>query len=87
MAIQCLSPEVARQIKSSTVITSLNDVVDQLVRNSLDAEATRLLVTVDYSRGKCIVEDNGLGIDPQEFKESGGLGKLHRMVLGKKSGN
>ncbi|KAG9244092.1 DNA mismatch repair protein [Calycina marina] len=77
MSIQALPPEVIAQIKSSTTITSLNIVVYELVKNSLDAGPTRIDVTVDYHRGGCTVEDNGLGILPSEFAETGSLGKLH----------
>ncbi|KAL9097317.1 MAG: hypothetical protein Q9165_000744 [Trypethelium subeluteriae] len=70
--------EVVAQIKSSVAVTSLNDVVSELVKNSLDANAAKIEVTVDYARGGCVVEDDGLGINAQEFQEEGGLGKLHR---------
>ncbi|KAK3486989.1 putative MLH3 protein [Neurospora crassa] len=77
MSIQPLPGDVIAQIKSSTVITSLNGVVDGLLRNSLDASATKINISIDYSRGNCSVEDNGLGIPPACFREEGGLGKLH----------
>ncbi|KAI1481405.1 hypothetical protein F4774DRAFT_375221 [Daldinia eschscholtzii] len=77
MSIQQLPEHVIAQIKSSTAITSLNSVVCGLVKNSLDAEATKITVSIDYIRGNCSVEDNGLGIPPEEFKPTGGLGKLH----------
>ncbi|RYP70119.1 hypothetical protein DL771_005631 [Monosporascus sp. 5C6A] len=77
MSIQQLPKEVICQIKSSTTITSLNGVICGLVKNSLDAEATKISVSVDYARGNCSVEDNGLGIPPAEFKLDGDLGKLH----------
>lgn len=77
MSIQPLPGDVIAQIKSSTVITSLNGVVDDLLRNSLDASATKINISIDYSRGNCSVEDNGLGIPPACFREDGGLGKLH----------
>ncbi|CAJ2510811.1 Uu.00g064360.m01.CDS01 [Anthostomella pinea] len=77
MSIQHLPEDVIAQIKSSTTITSLNGVICGLVKNSLDAEATKLTVSVNYARGNCSVEDNGLGIAPAEFKPGGGLGKLH----------
>ncbi|KAI2775900.1 hypothetical protein F4815DRAFT_486352 [Daldinia loculata] len=77
MSIQQLPEHVIAQIKSSTTITSLNSVVCGLVNNSLDAEATKIIVSIDYIRGNCSVEDNGLGIPPEEFKPTGGLGKLH----------
>lgn len=81
MSIQPLPPDVVAQIKSSTVITSLNRVVCELVENALDAESTKVNINVDYTRGGCVVEDNGLGILPSEFSPCGGLGKLYRKYL------
>ncbi|KAF1983055.1 hypothetical protein K402DRAFT_456882 [Aulographum hederae CBS 113979] len=75
--IQQLPAEVIAQIKSSTIITSLGEVIVNLVKNSLDAGASKIEVQVDYRRGGCIVEDDGLGVPPSEFKEEGGLGKLY----------
>lgn len=72
---------VVAQITSSTAIVSLTDVVLELLKNSLDAKATRVDAVVDFARGGCLVEDNGLGISPLEFAEDGGLGKLYCMSL------
>ncbi|KAL2185556.1 hypothetical protein L209DRAFT_713119 [Thermothelomyces heterothallicus CBS 203.75] len=77
MSIQQLPGDVAAQIKSSAVITSLNAVVYGLLQNALDAGASKIIISVDYSRGNCSVEDNGTGIEPANFREDGGLGKLH----------
>lgn len=79
MSIQPLPGDVAAQIKSSAVITSLNDAVWGLVQNSLDAGASKINISVDYARGNCSVEDNGLGITRASFQEGGGLGQLHCM--------
>jgi DNA mismatch repair protein MLH3 len=76
-AILPLPTNVVAQIKSSTAIISLSGVVVELLKNSLDAGATKIEVTVDFVRGGCIVEDNGLGISPTEFREEGGLGKMY----------
>lgn len=70
-----LPPEVAAQIRSSIAITTLQDVVVQLLCNSIDAHSTRVDVKVDSSRGSCVVEDNGLGIAAIEFAPEGSLGK------------
>jgi hypothetical protein len=75
--IQPLSSEVVAKIKSSTSITHLNGVIAELVKNSLDANAQSIFVTVDYRRGGCVVEDDGDGILPAEFAPDGGLGKIH----------
>lgn len=79
MSIKPLPTDVVAQIKSSVVITSLNNVICGLIKNSLDAEATRINLSLDYSRGNCSIEDNGTGIPPSEFRDNGGLGQLHCM--------
>ncbi|KAH7094453.1 DNA mismatch repair protein [Paraphoma chrysanthemicola] len=76
-AILPLPADVVAQIKSSTAIVSLAGVVLELLKNALDAQATKVDATVDFARGACIVQDDGLGIAPLEFAEDGGLGKLH----------
>lgn len=81
MSIKPLPGDVVAQIKSSVVITSLNNVTCGLITNALDAEATKINVTVDFTRGNCSIEDNGNGIAPSEFKEDGGLGQLHCMSV------
>ncbi|KAK7733092.1 DNA mismatch repair protein [Cytospora paraplurivora] len=77
MSIKPLPGDVVAQIKSSVAITSLNNVICGLVKNALDAKATKINLTVDYSRGNCSIEDDGVGIPPPEFKHTGGLGQLH----------
>ncbi|KAL8832261.1 MAG: hypothetical protein Q9170_004949 [Blastenia crenularia] len=76
-AIRPLPEEVVAQIKSSTTILSLEDVVIGLLKNALDAEAGRIDVSVDFGRGNCTVEDDGWGISPAEFLENGGLGRIY----------
>lgn len=81
MSIRPLPPDVVAQIKSSTAITSLNGVASELVQNSLDAGSAKVDISVDYVRGGCVVEDDGIGIEPSEFGPEGGLGKLYREHL------
>jgi DNA mismatch repair protein MLH3 len=78
MSIRQLPEDVIDKIKSSVAITSLNAVACGLLTNALDAGATRVNIYLDYGRGNCTVEDNGLGIPSDEFEPDGGLGKLHR---------
>lgn len=86
-----LPPDAISQIHSSKHITSLQGVVLALLENSLDAEASKVHIDVDFRRGDCTVEDNGHGIRPVEFTERGGLGKLYhtskRDVDGSRSGH
>lgn len=76
--IRPLPPEVATQIKSSTTISSLSDVVCGLIENALDANARRIDISIDFGKASCSVEDDGWGIAPADFGESGGLGKPYR---------
>lgn len=76
-----LPEHVVAQIKSSTAIVSLTGVVLELLKNSLDAKATKVEAAIDFARGGCSVEDDGLGIPPLEFREEGGLGKLYCMYM------
>ena len=76
-----LPSEVASQIKSSTAISSLGHAVVGLLENCLDAEARKIDITVDFLRGACTVEDDGQGINPTEFSDGGGLGKLYCEAL------
>ncbi|KAF2665656.1 hypothetical protein BT63DRAFT_482576 [Microthyrium microscopicum] len=84
--IKPLPDAVVAQIKSSASITTLNSVVLRLLANSLDAGAKKIEISIERSRGSCIVEDDGLGILPCEFTESGGLGKLHQTSKSEKKG-
>ncbi|KAI9778786.1 MAG: DNA mismatch repair protein [Geoglossum umbratile] len=72
-----LPAEVVAQIKSSATITSLSGVILGLLSNSLDARAAKVEIGVDFRRGGCTVEDDGAGIQPDEFREDGGLGKMY----------
>ncbi|KAL6901323.1 hypothetical protein GGI43DRAFT_374494 [Trichoderma evansii] len=77
MSIRLLPEDVVGKIRSSSTITSLNGVVCGLLKNSLDAGATKINIYVEYERGNCTVEDNGVGIVPGDFSEDGGLGKSY----------
>ncbi|KAJ5963470.1 uncharacterized protein N7479_003346 [Penicillium vulpinum] len=84
--IRALPSDVIAKIKSSTSIVHLTGVILELVKNSLDANAHAVFVTVDFKRGGCIVEDDGDGIPPAEFEVTGGLGKAHHTSKFKLSG-
>ncbi|EPQ65345.1 Bgt-125 [Blumeria graminis f. sp. tritici] len=77
MSIRLLSHDVIKQINSSVEIADMNVVICELFKNSLDANSTRVELSVDYRQRACIVEDNGFGIPPSEFSKNGGLGKLN----------
>jgi DNA mismatch repair protein MLH3 len=73
LPIALLPTDVQAQIRSSSQIRSLTDAVEELVRNSLDADAQNIQVQVDFRRGYCCVVDNGSGIQPAAFDIAGCL--------------
>ncbi|EFX06606.1 vacuolar protein sorting protein [Grosmannia clavigera kw1407] len=77
MAIQRLPGDVVVQIEASLIVTSLNGTVCGLLCNALDAGASNVNISVHYSHGSCVVEDDGIGIPPPAFRPDGGLGQLH----------
>lgn len=66
-SIRELPLNVQAQIQASSQIGCMNDVVDGLVRNALDAMASQIVIRVDFAKGYCSVEDNGVGIPAAEF--------------------
>lgn len=78
--IVALSEADISQLQSSRTITTLKEVVAGLLSNALEAEATNIQITWDHAKGDCIVEDNGIGIALEEFRENGGLLKPYRQL-------
>ena len=75
--IRPLPQESQARIRSSVVITSLNDAIIGLLENVLDAGATSVDIRLDYVKGYCSIIDNGTGISAAEFAPEGHLGSLH----------
>ncbi|KAJ3336916.1 hypothetical protein HDU93_001984 [Gonapodya sp. JEL0774] len=58
-----LPTEVARRVHAEQVVSSVIDVVRELVENALDASATRIKITLAHSGLHSIsISDNGIGI-------------------------
>lgn len=72
-----LPVEAISQLHSSKHITSLQGAALSLLENSLDAGSSKVEIAVDFRRGGCTVEDNGLGIPPNAFESEGGLGRMY----------
>ena len=60
--IQLLSPEIINLIAAGEVIDSLAAVVRELLENAIDAQATRLTVSVFPELWQVMVADNGRGM-------------------------
>jgi DNA mismatch repair protein MLH3 len=65
-----LSQPTRSHLRSSQILTTLEQIVSELAQNSLDAGAKRVDVGVDAEGWECWVRDDGCGISRE------GLGKL-----------
>ena len=57
-----LSEPVRTRLRSTHILTSLPQVVSQLVQNSLDASASHIDIGVDCQEWECWVKDDGDGV-------------------------
>ncbi|OCT46457.1 hypothetical protein CLCR_02184 [Cladophialophora carrionii] len=75
--ISLLPDDVRARVSSTCDITTPESVIEELVRNALDAEARSIVVEADFARGYIAVCDDGNGIKEVEFSQQGQLAKLH----------
>ncbi|ACK71557.1 DNA mismatch repair protein MutL [Gloeothece citriformis PCC 7424] len=68
MNIQSLPPNVINLIAAGEVIDSLGAVVRELVENALDAEATRIVISIYPDLWWIQVADNGKGMSLEDLK-------------------
>ncbi|XP_070776806.1 DNA mismatch repair protein Mlh3 [Enoplosus armatus] len=65
--IKCLPKEVQGKLRSGVAIPSLQQCVEELVLNSIDAEATCVGVRMDMEAFKVQVIDNGAGMNAEDM--------------------
>ncbi|MBV8885642.1 MAG: DNA mismatch repair endonuclease MutL [Chroococcidiopsidaceae cyanobacterium CP_BM_RX_35] len=70
LGIQSLPTEVVHRIAAGEVIDSLAAVVRELVENSLDAGATRIVLSLWPQQWRVRVADNGCGMDLTDLQQA-----------------
>jgi len=66
--IELLPEETRSTLRSTQILTSLPQLVSELVQNSLDAGARQVDVGVDPEAWACWVRDDGCGIPSEGLK-------------------
>ncbi|XP_056151814.1 DNA mismatch repair protein Mlh3 isoform X2 [Lampris incognitus] len=69
--IKCLSEEVQAKLRSGVAVSSLQQCVEELILNSVDAGATCMGLRTDMGAFKVRVIDNGSGIDTEDMEAVG----------------
>ncbi|KAK6540278.1 DNA mismatch repair protein [Orbilia ellipsospora] len=66
--IKLLSDSVISQLRSTVTLTSLAGAVQELLMNSLDANATIVEISINVQKNSLVIEDNGDGIVPADMQ-------------------
>ncbi|KAI0028362.1 hypothetical protein K488DRAFT_21698, partial [Vararia minispora EC-137] len=75
-SLELLSRSTQDKLRSAQILTSLPQVISELVQNALDAHATNVEVGVDCEQWECWVRDNGDGISREGLRALGS-GRYH----------
>ncbi|EGO27638.1 hypothetical protein SERLADRAFT_461444, partial [Serpula lacrymans var. lacrymans S7.9] len=62
-----LSTETRAKLRSTQILTSLPQIVSELLQNSLDAGARHVEIGVDCQEWNCWVKDDGAGISKDDL--------------------
>ena len=66
-----LDKDTTEKIRSNYTISDIQQVMEELVLNSVDANSTSIDVFVDLKNYSITVHDDGLGINIDDFKHIG----------------
>lgn len=66
-----LEEKVINKLRSDYTINSFHQVLEELILNSIDANASKIEISFDLSLLQISVNDNGFGIEEKNFKELG----------------
>jgi DNA mismatch repair protein MLH3 len=64
-SIDHLPPATRNKLRSTQILTSLPQIISELVQNSLDAGARQVDIGVDSEEWSCWVSDDGVGMSKE----------------------
>ncbi|KAF8914223.1 hypothetical protein CPB84DRAFT_1758748 [Gymnopilus junonius] len=79
-SIERLPLPTQTKLRSTQILTSLIQIVSELLQNSLDANASQIEVGIDCKEWTCWVTDNGCGISKEDIEflvQGGEAGRYH----------
>lgn len=78
-----LNPLVVSQVRSHVILNSFEQVVGELLQNSLDAGADNLLIRLDLESLSIYIQDNGKGITPDDLERVALQNYTSKLINGK----
>lgn len=78
--IKPLDTDVLKKLQSHTQTISISSAVNEVVQNSIDAHATKIKVLLDLENLSFQVNDNGIGIVPDDLSQLGLQDRTSKIV-------
>ncbi|KAF8759532.1 MutL C terminal dimerization domain [Rhizoctonia solani] len=78
-----LEPQTKARLRSTQLLTSLPQLISELVQNSLDAGASHIQVGIDPTQWECWVRDDGQGMSTEGMKLLAGGHEKGRYISSK----
>jgi DNA mismatch repair protein MLH3 len=69
--IERLAPSTRAKLRSTQILTSLPQIVSELIQNSLDANPSQIHIGLDCKEWTCWVQDDGHGISKEDLEKLG----------------
>jgi DNA mismatch repair protein MLH3 len=69
--IESLDVETRTRLRSTQILTSLPQIISELLQNSLDAGARQVEAGIDCEQWSCYVRDDGVGISKDDLSALG----------------
>jgi signal transduction histidine kinase len=63
--------QTIERIRSEYTITNFSQIIEELVQNSIDANATKIELEINLSKSSLTIQDNGDGISKQNLSAIG----------------